>query len=311
MSVKLTFGGMVQAGESITRYLPKEITILPPRDFRQADLIYWIYGPGPSWLYFWPKRFGKKPIILIHWVGSDVLTLTQKMTSRSLRNRLYYYFWKRACEKNSSQKQLFHICVSDWIQDELTALGIRSVPLPISTIQPQILDNTNHNEQRSVDFLAYLPSVNFEFYGGEHIIRLAKLLPGRSFAILSNDSEAEKAGLASSFPPNMRMIPYMDANSVQKVYRDAKCLLRLTRHDGLSRCVLEALNVGMQVIWTQEYIHTIKVDFNDFDGIYQKAREMIDNWVPNLAGQEYIARHFNDETISQTYRKAFDPILGS
>ena len=60
--------------------------------YKQPDIIYWVGGKGPSikkYFLFWIK---KNPLIINHWIGTDVLEEMKKINA--LHRREYrILFW--------------------------------------------------------------------------------------------------------------------------------------------------------------------------------------------------------------------------
>ena len=78
--IKISVGGDKYVSEVIRDSL-KTIDlfeIVDSDDFSQSDIIYWVFGKGPSikkYFLFWLR---KDPLFIIHWIGSDVLIEMQK-----------------------------------------------------------------------------------------------------------------------------------------------------------------------------------------------------------------------------------------
>jgi len=300
---------MTGAKSSIIRYLPDTITVLEDRDFSHADYVYWIYGPGPSWLNFLPKLYNSHSRILIHWVGSDVSFLSDKLSSSSLRAKIYYRLWLKATNINADQHRVHHFSVSEWLQDELLALGIKSTVLPISALNDRIIEQSTDNTDRKYDFVSYIPYNGFDFYGGNEIVKLAKLLPDKLFAVFNSDKESINAITLNVYPSNVTIFSLVEHSIVQEIFRNSKCLLRLTKHDGLSRSVLEALCAKMQVIWTCDYPYSVKINLDNFEDIYNKARNIADAWVLNEAGHDYIKANFSQTAMQAMYDSRLNSLL--
>lgn len=195
-------------------------------DLLRADIIHIIFpvlSPFAIKVIAILKKFNKK--ILRHWIGSDVMAMTQDIHKKKLMDQASAY-----TDANITQ--------SAELKNELHTLGIRSEIVRIITD-----DITYHEAPMPSTFtvLCYLPKGKENFYGYQTLIKLAKDFPHTPFLVSSHDGEElEKL-------PNITYLGRVD--SADELLNRASCLLRIVEHDGLSKMIIEALGKGRHVIW--------------------------------------------------------------
>lgn len=303
--MKLSFCGSVNYKNYISKYITDEIIILDDNDFSNADIIYWIFGPGPDMVNFFSQWLNPHKKIIIHWIGSDVLYLKEKLTTSKIRKKAYYLIWLFINNRQSMQKKVFHFASSKWLVTELKDMGIKSSYLPISSIDDNFLSTECGNSERQFDFYAYFPYYSPEIYSGKLILEIARRMPERKFVFVHPDL-TDNDVKTLDYPANVTAFPKQTHEEILKIFRQTKCLLRLTRHDGLSMGVLEALASQMQVLWTYVYPHTIKIDLSDIPAIEKTMTDVITNWQCNLEGKQYVSDNFNSAAIRAIYDNALN-----
>lgn len=256
--------------------------------FEEAEVIYHIFGPGPSFkrIKFW--FFDKRPLI-VHWIGSDVLNfLEEKKGKEKVKSSIRYYFFK----KRSNDNTIINLTSAPWLSEELKKVNIQSYFVPITTLFNTCKDKLNSN--REVDFLSYVPLKRFSFYGGNEILKFARMNRKYSFILLIPDLNEIPSSIHNKFPKNITIFPKISFKRVQNLLSNTKCFLRLTRHDGLSLSVLEALQNECQVLWSYEFPYVKKVEKYKFD---LDAKKIIENWSPNIEGSKFVSENFSNEKI--------------
>lgn len=169
--------------------------------------------------------FGRR--IVRWWVGSDVLTCLQDGRGRERARKLDKFVSK-------------NVAVSPHLVTELESIGINAVVVP-SIVEPRLIPGNSWEGALPNRILAYLPADRPEFYG-ESVVRQTIIAnPDFEFVIVG-DTEHRLARL-----PNVQSLGWTDMNAV---YPKIGCLLRITKHDGMPRMVLEALLWGRHVIYS-------------------------------------------------------------
>jgi hypothetical protein len=125
------------------------------------------------------------------------------------------------------------------------------------------------------------------FYGWPQIERLARDMPDVDFAIVGHD------GTALPQLGNIRYHGWVDA--LVPLIDEATAVARLTRHDGLSRTVLEALSRCRHVFWTYDYPHCQAV--RDYATLHARIGALRDNPSLNKEGGRYVWKRFSQERI--------------
>lgn len=307
--MKLTFGGSVNYKSYITKYLSSSITILDDNDFLQADIIYWIFGPGPDLVRFFFKWFNPRVIIIIHWIGSDVLYIKEKVNVVNLRKNAYYKLWLFVNKWKARQKRVFHFASAEWLVAELAEIGLDSTYLPISSIDDALLSKEFSNVSKTYDFYAYFPYHSPEIYNGALILEIADRMSEFKFVFVHPDlNECDIQKL--NYPANVKALPRQTHDEILDLFKQTKCLLRFTKHDSLSLGVLEALASQMQVLWTYNYPHVVTVVLSDIYVVEKTMRDTINNWHCNSEGKKYVSDNFNSVKIRSLYDKSLNNKLG-
>jgi hypothetical protein len=275
--------------------------------FQNIDIVYWVFGGGPSvkkFPLFWLK---KNPILIIHWIGSDVLYRLEYKQSGLFK--LSEALWDRFLKIKESRNGVVHLALAEWLVPELRQTGITAEYLPISTIDTLQPTNEKSSSEREYDFLSYIPSNRGSFYGEEKILSIAKKLNTKKFIIIRPDI-LEKENLSSDNKlKNVTYLPRKPFKEMSEIYLNSKCFLRFTKHDSLSLSVLEALYYKEQVFWTYDYpnVHCISKTSN----LIEKLDSTISDWKPNIKGHNFVKENFNMEKIKADYHKKLNEIVVS
>ncbi len=184
-----------------------------------------VYGTGFGFaarLWLLARGLGKQTIN--HWVGTDVLMALEDRRMRAMARRAAPFIGQ-------------HLTVAPWLVDELATTGIRAGLIPLVT--PVRYDL--RREAAPAGVLAYLPDERADFYGCQVVYAAARQLPEIPFAVVAGTQEKQPA------IPNVRYFGWVD--DLAPLYEQYPILLRVARHDGLPKMVLEALAFGNQVIF--------------------------------------------------------------
>lgn len=274
---------------------------------QNIDIVYWVFGGGPSvkkFPFFWLK---KHPLIIIHWIGSDVYLRTQYKQSNSFK--LNKVLWDTCVKIKEFRKGVVHLATAEWLVPELRQTGISAEYLPISTLDTSQPMNEKSSNEREYDFLSYIPVKRGSFFGEDKILSIAKKLPTKKFIIIRPDI-LEKENLSSHNKlKNVTFLPRIPSNDMKDVYLNSKCFLRFTVHDSLSLSVLEALYFKEQVFWTYEYpnVHCISKTSN----LIETLDSTVSEWKPNIDGHNFVKENFNLEKIRTDFQKKLNEIIVS
>ena len=268
------------------------IEVINSDDLSQSDIIYWVGGKGPSikkYFLFW---FKKNPIIINHWIGSDVLSEMEKnqhhriqRIGNFIRDSLFWWKMKRG--------GLINLAVTPWIVDELAKLDINATYLPITTIDTHSLETVDIQHVKDIDFLIYVQLRRFDFYGGDKIVKLADRWKNYKFLIILGDINEIPPDIAEKIPENVTISPKVERNKMPELYQRSKFFIRYTQHDGLSLSVLEALYYNIQVLWTYDFPCTQKIE--SLEKLSDAIPSLVNDWHPNEGGHAYVIDHFSIE----------------
>jgi glycosyltransferase involved in cell wall biosynthesis len=266
-----------------------------------VDVFYWIFG-FPSFLIkrlsFW---INNKTLLIIHWIGTDVMSLTSPRSVLEILNRLIIKFAEK-----TKFGQIINLAGSSWLKTELKSQGINAYYFPLTTLDIKRLRRPNII-QKDIDILTYLPKNRFSFYGGSHVLKLAKELPQFTFAVVMPDITDTKNLPNSLF--NLKFYPKMSFDEMQHMYLRSKCFLRLTEHDGLSLSVLEALYYKLQVIWNYTFPFVINIKRDNFNELKNVLIHVLNDYHLNEGGHEYVVSNFSIDKIKEHYHKLFSLLL--
>ena len=252
--------------------------------------IYWISGKGPSlwrYSYLWVKR---NPILIIHWIGTDVLNESNNKKGVA---KLYSAIWKKLFLRKQKKGGLINFAGSPWLVNELASLDIDAAYLPLTTIDENQLSSTKSEIIKDIDFLSYVPYSKFQFYGGDKILHLAERWSDYTFLLIHPDLNEIPLDFSQKMPSNVILSPRVDNAKMSEMYQRSRFFVRYTEHDGLSLSVLEALYYRLHVLWTYDFPHTIKIE--NQEQISSLVPKLIEEWSPNDAGYTYVMENFSVE----------------
>ncbi len=261
----------------------------------EAEILYYIYGTSLSLknINYW---LSCSKVIVFHWIGTDVIELMNQ-SSLSFKARLSICI-KRLFLKH--RKNFLHLASAPWLCEELKEIGIFSHFLPITTLSKSVVNVIDVTRERNIDFLSYVPQSRFNFYGGDIIVKIAKNIPNRKFVIIVPDAESQSSIELSGIPNNVMLLPRMSFDAVQKLMAKTKVFLRLTKHDGLSLSVLEAMNNACQVLWTYQFPFVIQTKTSTLS---DDVSSVVEKWSPNIQGRDYVRENFQAEVVYENLQK--------
>jgi hypothetical protein len=189
-----------------------------------VDAVVALGGPGPDAVVAACARRLGVPVGVI-WAGTDVVSLQRGYDAPArVRARCHT-----------------HAGCSAEITAELRKLGIdaREVPIVAADVPDRVAPFPSQFR-----VLAYGPSGGERLYGLDVLLAAARRFPAIHFDIIGGMEPVRSA------PSNVAFHGW--SNRVEKRLDASTVLLRPTRHDGLSRMVVEALSRGRHVVWTKE-----------------------------------------------------------
>ena len=271
---------------------------------QQSDIIYWVGGKGPSikkYFLFWIK---KDPLIINHWIGTDVLYEMEKNQQNGM-NRIGNFLEDFIVNWKFKRGRLINLAGAPWLVDELAKLNIISTYLPITTIDVKNLEKADSKRVKDIDFLSYVPFNRFDFYGGDKIIKLAERWQNYKFLIICADLKEIPPDFFEKIPKNVIISPRVERNKMPEFYQRSKFFIRYTQHDSESLSVFEALYYNLQILWTYDFPFTHKIE--TFEKVSDSLPSLVENWQPNYDGHTYVIEHFSIDK----WREAFSEIINT
>ncbi len=220
-------GGSFGSAATYLRTASKLESLVAAWSLARAHVWYTI-GPPPnkSRLVSLVGRMLRKRQIF-HWVGTDIVHLR---SSPSLQRKY-------------SSRTYIHLAENDGSATELRKMGlhVHVAPLPVATLPASVAPMP-----ATFTLLMYVPSSRGEHYGETEYLRLIADLTQTDIRFLFVGGTLPKAAASDS-----RVVNYGRVANMQPIYDATTVLLRLTRSDGLSFMVLEALAAGRYVCWSK------------------------------------------------------------
>ena len=167
--------------------------------------------------------------VLRWWVGTDVLNCLQEKLPR----------WRtRMLDRLVS----VNVAVAPHLVDELASVGIKAqfIPSILDDESGRGLDRPCDAPKRSL--LVYLPSERHTFFRQDIVRRAIEENQDIEFVVVADDEHS------LSDLPNVRSLGWVE--DMQTVWPQVGGLLRITKHDGLPRMVLECLLRGKYAIYS-------------------------------------------------------------
>ena len=255
----------------------------------RSDVIYLIGGDlRPNRYYSMALLWRKK--IIMHWVGSDILEMKKiKVSGGDLCPQII--------------KQARHWAEVDWTAAELAELGVAAQVVPLT---PAGYPEAVRELPAKFVALSYLPPGKEDFYGAELVTRLAVEFPEIVFLIAAAAPQDKK----DQWPENM--IPIGWVNDMSELYGEITLLIRLTRHDGLSFMVLEALAQARHVIWSYSLagVHPAR-DYEELrKQILMLHREFKEGKLAlNYNGREAVMQAYSPRAVWEQIRAGITSLL--
>lgn len=272
----------------------EDICVIPTE--READVFYriyvrWFFRNWGEMKRTYVQALRGKPVVF-HWVGTDVLfgiKKARKLTKlgadpKNLVKGLLFDFLRG---------KFVHWTVAPWLGEELSAVGISSKVVPL--VSP-LVDASIVPLPEDFTVLAYLPDARSGFYGADVVYELAKLNPDVRFIIVATEQSPKDL-------PNVEARGWVDPPTMNEIYIQSSCLLRLVEHDGLPRMVLESLARGRYVIWSYAfpYVHQVRTLAQAQEALEQVKGET----EPNVEGARYVHTEFSLEKVRWRIKKEF------
>ena len=258
-----------QYGIEVSRITASRPLVSHIQAIRRCDVVYGV-AHGFSYRFFaLVKALGKRSVN--HWIGTDTWRAISNPAEARLA-RLTNHF---------VDKQL---AIAPHLATELASVGLQLEEVPIVPC----FEGTDMRvaEAGQARVLAYLPDERPNFYGADIIYKLAEEFTQVSFVVV--------AGTAQVQPrlPNIEYVGYVQ--NMNEVYERSSILIRMTKHDGLPKMVLEALVRGYQVIYKHGFPYCHQA--SDLEEVASRLTQIIAGGCPvNHEGHRYVLEHYDQQ----------------
>ena len=251
------------------------------REAVRYDVIHVLFPSMASNFHVVARLMGAH--VIYHWIGSDVLSLTQA-PAHDVRRRV------RGLLRYGSG----FLAVSQQLADELQGFGITC---RVAALLPRRIWGPLMPLPRDFSVLCYMGN-DPEVYGADLILKLAEEFSEVPFFITGNGA------LGLRTPTNVKLLGRVE--DIEAVYRQCTVLVRLNRHDGFPAMVPEALMRGRYVIYNRPHPETLcALDYRSASDALRYLKSVA---APNIAGRDYVMANYNPrreaEKILQVYREA-------
>lgn len=256
--------------ESLTRFIV------------QMDILHFIYPFDFYGYAVFSKILGKK--VIFHWIGTDVLKAISSRRKHFLLAKILQLF----CNKN--------VCVADHLVSELHEINICSECLPL--VGFDLIYNVT-SLPKTFTVLAYLPDKRNEFYGSKIIYSLANEFKNILFFVVGGE------GLNQKTLPNVEYFGWQD--DLGPIYKKSTVLVRMTKHDGTPRMILEALSHGRHVISSINFPHCYHAD--SYEQVKNNIVYLLENPTLNIVGAKYVVKEYNKNKIASEFERIYMSLL--
>jgi hypothetical protein len=234
----------------------------------------------------WVLRFKKK--LIMQWQGTDVSLAVERYNNGTIENKYINH--------------AHHFTDASWLKEEIERVvqSIKIVPFKHLNFSK---NNSKYNE---ISVMTYMGQGREVFYGFEELANAAKHFPSIIFHVVGSD------GKGFNSPENIIFHGWISQQEVTDLMKKTPVFIRLTKHDGNSLSVVEALGNGCEVIWsypsektylaksTKELI--VKLDYV-FTEIEKRGL------IPNSSNFEYVSKNFKKEIVIENYIKEINYII--
>ncbi|WP_080832536.1 hypothetical protein [Cohnella massiliensis] len=247
---------------------------------QEADLIYVIYGPGVNrkTLKYW--IFTRKPF-LIHWIGTDTFILDKSRSRPQLITKIHRVVSLSLMKFRNLNNSLKFLSSAPWLAKDVAEMtGIDTEYFVLTSIENENLLIPNQN--RTFDFITYIPLQNFEMYFGSVFLEIVKLNPDKQFCIVCPDLLDIKNWPYERYT-NLKIQQRTNKEGFYQLLNQSKCFIRLKDGgDAIALSVLEALAHGCKVVWNIPFDYcnfetrdSFKLNYKKYFGEFELNREAI------------------------------------
>lgn len=290
----------------IVYYLPLEKARIKYSTYRILKQIYKkhniVIAHSHFELYDMPVNLMSPKSTKVFWHLHDALDL---LYSKS--NRLYKILWK--IQYKYASKKAILLSVSEKGKNYAIKLGFKSqnsffVPNAIDTKR---IDCAQGKENKIYDFLIY----GWDYYrkGVDVLEEAVPLLQNYNFkcGIVAGNDMAEK------LKKEEKLIYQKPVDNVAELYKSIHCFLHISRQEGLSYALLEAIYAGVSVIcsdieqnmFAAEFPTVKMVPVGNSEMLAQKMEEVLTGtWCPNEEQKDISKKTIRDKYSIDSWVKS-------
>ncbi|MDO8860416.1 hypothetical protein Q6D67_01790 [Haliea sp. E1-2-M8] len=205
----------------------------------------------PAWLYF---AWRSEVVVFVRYHNGDGTFLRRQLYRARMLDCAVVRWWVGSDVLYSSKSDKtvrvakaidefidLNIAVSPHLVTELREIGIEAEYVPSFCKINSDLNDTPSSLPRGV--LTYLPTERRTFYGEDMVIAAIEANPDLQFFIIADESHS------LNHYPNVTSLGWVE--DMREVWAQIGMLLRVTKHDGMPRMVLEALARRRYVIYSE------------------------------------------------------------
>jgi len=242
---------------------------------RKADVLISMNGVSdPSGSLDLALKFNKK--LWLQWMGTDVMLAVQRSHDGSIYRRY--------------TDVAVHFSDTPWLIEELNSVGIHAQQLHYKWLPIP----SNSGAFQKIQVYTYLGNQKEDFYGWQHLRKLALAFPEIRFQIAGSDGKSVR-----DIPSNVTFLGWLEPKQMKQLRSESAIFYRLAEHDGFSLSVLEALAEGSEVLWM--YPHS-NCHLFDVSAPEQQLHHVIDqiterNLLRSQVNIDYIDQNFKREVV--------------
>jgi glycosyltransferase involved in cell wall biosynthesis len=231
-----------------------------------------------------PPKMNEKIKRVIHWIGSDVLSLrTENMSFQTIKKFV-----------DSVNSKFTQFCQSEQNAKELREVGIevKVLPLPVEMERKEV-------ELPKEFTVAFYDHGQNDIYDEPFMHDIAQAMPYIKFISFGNSGKRGKT--------NIKNFSYIGHRPIDEIIKQTSVLLRITKHDGFPVGAIEFMNSGRAVITNQEVLKecfVIKTELRNTIG-YSIAKKEIMAKIRELK-DHYPKKHYFDEAF-ENHKRIFNP----
>ncbi len=218
--------------------------------------------------------FKKK--LWMQWMGTDVLLALE----RHKEKKIYPKYIKYAC----------HWTDTTWMQAELESISIHTKLIDYKYLSTQL---NELNKYSKIEVCSYIPQDKQAFYGMQYLVEMAKAFPEVDFHVYGTKNSDY------ALTNNVHCYSWQPEEVLHKKMNESAVFLRLTKHDGYSVSVIEAMSLGCEVLaiypFEKAHVVTQETYLSTFAKVIQEVKDR--ELTPNVNIKTYYRQRFKKDNV--------------